>query len=445
MRKSFFVLFVFCLGVMSAGCNSNSGTDTSTASTSSTSSSALSLSVSSSTVSPSTTVTLTASGGTSPYTYSIYSGGGSISGNSYTASSTLGATGTLKVKDANGSIAYAYVYVEGTITLSVSSSTVSSNGTITLYGSGGTSPYTYSVVSGGGTISSSTYTAPAYGSSVELAVTDSNGETGYTTISVQYSAPIQISPASISLYTKDTLTFTASGGTGTYYYAVTSGGGTLSSATYTAPSTPGTAQVQVWDSSGNTATASITVIQQTKLYAAANFKLYDSALIAYSIPNATTLYPSFAVGGAGASYNFGYGVTTASYTAFAASSSSAAVALTNFNWNDSYPYVGTLVVAGNGGSELFSFCVQVGDQAAHLKKVQTPLTLTSEFRAITFASFATSAVAGTNLQGLWVAKLNTSSSGVGTASIQVQAGLHNHQMSDCSTYADYTLLSASSQ
>lgn len=447
-KSGLFGILVLPLVMVLLGCNSGandvSSDDADTSEDSeSTSSTSLYISLSSSTVSRNGTVTLLAGGGTSPYYFSLYSGSGSVSGDVYTAGSTAGSYATIEVTDSEGSTAYGTIYTDSTITLNLSSSTISAGGTVTLSASGGTAPYTYSLVSGGGSISEDVYTAPEYGTTATIQVADAQGAEGTASVTVKYYSPLVISPSSIIVYTGDTRTFSASGGTGTYSYALISGGGSLSGAVYTAPSYATTAQVEVWDSNGNNAIASITVIKKTTLYAAATFQVDANALLAVSIPNSESLYPAFAIGGAGSGGDFGRNVTNTSTTSFAAAPASAAVALTNFMWSDSYPYVGTLVVSGRSGTNTFSFCIQAGDQDAHLKKVSVNQTLSATYKSIAYGSFAENTSGGVILQGLWIENIDTANA-AGSASIQVQGGAHNHQLSDCSNYSEYTLLSASS-
>jgi hypothetical protein len=93
---------------------------------------------------------------------------------------------------------------------------------------------------------------------VTVQVSDALGETATATIKV---VQVIVSPATATISFTHTQQLTASAGLGPYTWAVTSGGGTVSSSgLYTPPGTTGVATVRVTDSLGGTATATITVV-----------------------------------------------------------------------------------------------------------------------------------------------------------------------------------------
>jgi len=129
---------------------------------------------------------------------------------------------------------------------------------------GGIAPYRFYMVSGGGSInmSSGIYIAPASTGSAQIAVEDASGNDAYADITVMGLAlGLTIAPASISVAEGSTYTFTVSGGSGLYTFSLVSGIGSISSTTgvYTAPSSAGTASIEVTDTEGNKANAAITV------------------------------------------------------------------------------------------------------------------------------------------------------------------------------------------
>ena len=73
---------------------------------------------------------------------------------------------------------------------------------------------------------------------------------------------LQISPVAVTLVVGATCTFSASGGTAPYSFAVVSGSGSIDakSGLYTAPGTPGSEVIQVQDGQGATSQATATVV-----------------------------------------------------------------------------------------------------------------------------------------------------------------------------------------
>ncbi len=73
-------------------------------------------------------------------------------------------------------------------------------------------------------------------------------------------SPLRITPTQVSVPVSQTVQFSASGGNPPYTFSVFSGSGTVSGAAYTAPSTIGTAVVNVKDASGTQLAALITIV-----------------------------------------------------------------------------------------------------------------------------------------------------------------------------------------
>lgn len=193
-RKSSLVSIslVLCCFAMAGCAEDNSAreadADKKTTTTTTGTSDQLTLSVSSSTVQPGGNVYLSASGGQSPYSYALYSGYGSVSGNYYYASSTDNTSAYVVVQDANGSRAYQQIYTSSssssssTVNATVDDTTIGINESVRISVSGGTSPYTASITSGSGSLSGSYYYAPSYSTTATIKVTDSNGY--YDTITI---------------------------------------------------------------------------------------------------------------------------------------------------------------------------------------------------------------------------------------------------------------------
>ncbi|WP_425329578.1 putative Ig domain-containing protein [Stappia indica] len=196
----------------------------------------------------------TASGGTSPYTYAVTAGAlpdgltlasnGALTGTPTTLET---ANFTVTATDANnhtGNAAYSIqVDAPVVITLSPAAGSLANGEVGTAYSqsftaSGGTSPYTYAVTAGAlpdgltlagdGTLSGTPTTAET--ANFTVTATDANSDTGNAAYSIQVDAPVVISlnPAAGSLANGEvgaaySQSFTASGGTSPYTYAVTAG------------------------------------------------------------------------------------------------------------------------------------------------------------------------------------------------------------------------------
>ncbi|MGI8525259.1 MAG: putative Ig domain-containing protein [Pseudolabrys sp.] len=193
--------------------------------------------------------TLGASGGTGPYTFAVTSGalptglslaaGGVLSG---TPSASGPFTFTVRATDSVfniGSNSYTVTISATPLTLSPSSlpaGTVGNAYNQTITASGGTAPYNYVVLSGAlpsglsfnpgtGAITGTPTAAGSYSFTVQA--TDSAATTGTRAYTINVGSSIlAVSPASLPAGTKGTAynqTVTASGGTGPYTFALTSG------------------------------------------------------------------------------------------------------------------------------------------------------------------------------------------------------------------------------
>ncbi|HTD23537.1 MAG TPA: hypothetical protein VK738_12840 [Terriglobales bacterium] len=213
-----------------------------------------------------------ASGGVSPYTYSIATNnsGGTINASTgaYVAGTRGGVTDTVQVTDSSGNASTAIVTVRAaTLVISPASVSVSIGGSQVFGASGGVSPYTYSIATNnsGGTINASTgayVTGTRGGVTDTVRVTDSGGNTSAATVTVR--APLVISPASVSVSTGGSQAFSASGGVSPYTYSIATNnsGGTINVSTgaYIAGAKAGvTDTVRVIDTAGSISNAVVTV------------------------------------------------------------------------------------------------------------------------------------------------------------------------------------------
>lgn len=217
------------------------------------------------------TQTFSATGGVSPYTYSLVTSnsGGSINSSTgtYTAGPTAGVTDTIRVTDGNGSTSNATVTVRSTLAITPASATVNTGGAQIFGASGGLTPYTFSITTNnsGGAIISATgvYTAGLKGGVTDtVRVIDGSGNTSNASVTVR--STLAITPASVSVSAGGTQTFSASGGLSPYTYSIAANnsGGTInaSSGAYTAGSKGGvTDTIRVTDTAGSISNGAVTV------------------------------------------------------------------------------------------------------------------------------------------------------------------------------------------
>ncbi len=215
---------------------------------------------------------MTASGGTAPYTYTVFSGtlptwatltsAGVLSG---TPNNTIAATFTVKATDANGcatTVSYTVTPVCPTISIGQSAlpqGTVGTAYSTTLSAIGGTAPYgTWTLTSGTlpagltlnastGVISGTPTATASPATTLTVRVNDAYGCQGSKSITLQICPVVTLSPATPATGTVGTAytqTFTASGGTTAYTYTLASGtlpgGLTLNASTGVVSGTPTT-------------------------------------------------------------------------------------------------------------------------------------------------------------------------------------------------------------
>ena len=270
------------------------------------------------------TVTFTASGGTSPYTYSVTAGTGTINPGTgfFTAPAISPESDTVHVVDAALNTADASVTVTNPPALQINPTTATLNtgANCTFTASGGVPPYVFSVTSGTGTIVPATglFTAPGIAEIDTVKVTDAGARTASATpvTIVLPGGPLTISPGpTSSVDAGQMLTFTASGGTPPYTFSVFAGGGSIIALTgvYTAPLSAGTATVRVTDSVLATSDSSVAInppaplqISPTSLY------LVTGGQTAFSATGGIPPYSySVLTGGAGGTVNSVSGLYTA--------------------------------------------------------------------------------------------------------------------------------------
>jgi hypothetical protein len=144
-------------------------------------------------VSPHGTQVFTATGGVSPYVWSLsanLSGGSITPGGTYTAGATPSVVDVVEVTDSASNTATAPVAVGAGVTVAPASVTLAAGATQTFTAAGGTAPYAWSLtVDGSGSKASITptggvYTAGATAGADTVTATDALGNTGTATITV---------------------------------------------------------------------------------------------------------------------------------------------------------------------------------------------------------------------------------------------------------------------
>jgi MYXO-CTERM domain-containing protein len=224
-------------------------------------------------VTPKSAVAFSATGGTTPYTWSILinNSGGTINSGTgaYTAGATGSVTDTVKVADKFGNAGTTTVTIGPSLAASPASASTTPKGSLSFSASGGSlSGYDWkmSTNASGGSIQLTTgdYVAGPHGGVNDvILLEDSVGSNAYVTISVGPS--VSIAPALPSAAPKETIAFTASGGSGTGYVWSLPGnlsGGTINATTgaYTAGATGNVADtVALADSLGNTTSVNVSV------------------------------------------------------------------------------------------------------------------------------------------------------------------------------------------
>lgn len=216
------------------------------------------------------TANFTASGGTSPYTFTVLGGGvgGSVNSSGVYTAPAEGGTDTVQVSDKAGLISNATVTVVAAPQLQISPAalTLNTGSTFQFAATGGVPSYTYTLSAGSGTITSTgSYTAPGSAGSDSVQVSDSGIQTSTATVSIVSSGSgttLAVTPASPSIPEGGAMTFAGSGGSPPYTFSVSSGTSSTSGQlmTYTAPAAAGSATVTVADSAGGAATTSVTIL-----------------------------------------------------------------------------------------------------------------------------------------------------------------------------------------
>jgi hypothetical protein len=213
-------------------------------------------------------ITVIATGGTTPYQYSL--NGGAFQSTGTFPNQTPG-TDTVTVKDANGCTATTQISLANPVALVVSvvasnpKCAASSDGSITVTASGGTGIFTYSLNSG--VAQSSNVFSNLAGGVFTVTVTDSNGCTATATATL-VNPPALVATATSSQpqcasSNDGSITVTASGGTAPYTYSLNDGAGQSSNVFSNLAG--GTYAVTVTDANGCLVSGAITLSNPSSL------------------------------------------------------------------------------------------------------------------------------------------------------------------------------------
>ena len=208
-------------------------------------------------------VVFTASGGAGGYAWSVLSGLGSMLDSTYTAPWTGSPPVIVRVTDGTYHTADAVVTVNPATPVQIgpSSTILNAGGTVTFSATGGSGSYSWSKAGAGSFVPATrVYTAAWSAGAATVTATDvDTGGAAGVAVSINAPVALHISPSSAIILTTGSAAFTASGGSGTYSYAMVSGPGTLLGSTYQ-PGGAGTAVVRATDSfTGQTDDAVVTV------------------------------------------------------------------------------------------------------------------------------------------------------------------------------------------
>jgi PKD repeat protein len=332
--------------------------------------SALALAPASATIAASDAVTFTASGGVPPYSYTVFSGGGTISGSgAYTAPSATG-TAVVRVTDAVANSVSASITINPAMAIAPVTKTLLVGTSSSFGASGGVPPYAFSVVTGGagGTIDSSgAYTAPASAGTDTVRVADSIGNAASAAVTVV--AVLSISPASYAMALGNSGVFLGNGGFPPYSYSVSGmAGGTISSAGVYTPTSLGIATVTVTDSTGSKATAAVTVNAALSI-SPTTHQMKPTATEALTVTGGVTPYGFTVSGSAGGAVSSGIytpagpGSATITVTDAQGNTASASVTVNNLSLSPVIFSVGlgqTATFAASGGTPPYVYSVASG-------------------------------------------------------------------------------------
>lgn len=203
--------------------------------------------------------TIIPTGGVGPFTVTIKSGSGNISGGN-TYSSSVVTTAVIKVVDGVG-----FQEVEGTIEvlpefkLPTTNVNLIAGATYQIIPTGGATPYAYELLIGNGSVDATGFysSSPLSGTDV-IQVRDSLGNT--IDLNVNVVLPLSLTTTTPNIYVNQTANLIASQGLPPYTYRISNGSGSVNnSGVFTAGPGATVATVEVTDAMGSKATHNISV------------------------------------------------------------------------------------------------------------------------------------------------------------------------------------------
>lgn len=261
------------------------------------------------------TKSFSASGGVSPYVYSIITGPGSINSASGVYTSTGAGSVIIRVTDSMNNTSDGTLDVNAALSASPTSATVIAGSVFIAIAADGVPPYAYSVVAGAGSIDSISgeYSASGVTGSATLRITDAVASTADVAVTIV--DPLSISPNSLLLATSSSQTFAAVGGVGARTFSMASGLGSIhsTSGVYTSSTAAGADVILVTDTAGKSVSVAIAIVNQLSI-SPMTLKLPVSSTIPYISILGTNPKTFTVVSGTGA-VNLTTGIYTAPATA----------------------------------------------------------------------------------------------------------------------------------
>jgi hypothetical protein len=365
----------------------------------------VSIAPASATAPPRGTLTFTASGGSGAgYTWALATNasGGTIDANSgvYVAGATGSVTDVVQATDSAGNVATRNVAVTAGVAIAPASASVAPRGTQTFLASGGSGTgFTWTLLTNasGGSIdaTSGAYVSGGTGGVTDVVrVVDSLGN--FATADVSVGGTVTISPATASAPPRGSLSFTASGGSGTgYQWALSANpsGGSINASTgaYVAGATGGvTDAVRVVDSIGNAGLRNVTVTAGVSI-APGTASVAPGGTISFS-----------AAGGSGT--GFAWSLTT------------------NVSGGTINPSTGAYRAGSNAGTDVVSVSDSLGNTATRNVSVTASLAISGATTIAPRGSTTFSATGGSGSGYTWSISTNNSGGAINSSTGAYTAG-----------------------